>query len=141
MVNVYVRQTLVQTEAPDAMRGRVAAVNSIFIGASNELGEFESGTLAALLGAVPAVRHRRRRDDRRRGAVGPDVSAACGARQADRLTLALERRGRRAHPNTSAVKPAYQPMFSACVCRRTSGVSPFCEMKVETAAILPSFAS
>jgi MFS family permease len=55
MVNVYVRQTLVQTETPDAMRGRVAAVNSIFIGASNELGEFESGTLAALLGAVPAV--------------------------------------------------------------------------------------
>ena len=55
MVNVYVRQTLVQTETPDAMRGRVAAVNSIFIGASNELGEFESGTLAALLGPVPAV--------------------------------------------------------------------------------------
>ena len=55
MVNVYVRQTLVQTETPDAMRGRVAAVNSIFIGASNELGEFESGTLAALRGAVPAV--------------------------------------------------------------------------------------
>ena len=55
MVNVCVRQTLVQTETPDAMRGRVAAVNSIFIGASNELGEFESGTLAALLGAVPAV--------------------------------------------------------------------------------------
>ena len=55
MVNVYVRQTLVQTETPDAMRGRVAAVNSIFIGASNELGEFESGTLAAFLGAVSAV--------------------------------------------------------------------------------------
>jgi hypothetical protein len=50
-----VRQTLVQTETPDAMRGRVAAVNSIFIGGSNELGEFESGALAALLGAVPAV--------------------------------------------------------------------------------------
>jgi hypothetical protein len=55
MVNVYVRQTLVQTETPDAMRGRVAAVNSIFIGASNELGEFESGALAALVGAVSAV--------------------------------------------------------------------------------------
>jgi hypothetical protein len=37
------------------MRGRVSAVNSVFIGASNELGEFESGTLAALIGAVPAV--------------------------------------------------------------------------------------
>ena len=55
MVNVYVRQTLVQIETPDAMRGRVAAVNSIFIGGSNELGEFESGTVAALLGPVPAV--------------------------------------------------------------------------------------
>ena len=55
MVNVYVRQTLVQSETPDAMCGRVAAVNSIFIGGSNELGEFESGALAALLGAVPAV--------------------------------------------------------------------------------------
>ena len=55
MINVYVRQTLVQIETPDAMRGRVAAVNSIFIGGSNELGEFESGTVAALLGPVPAV--------------------------------------------------------------------------------------
>ena len=55
MVSVFVRQTLVQLETPDAMRGRVAAVNSVFIGASNELGEFESGTLAAMLGAVPAV--------------------------------------------------------------------------------------
>src|SRR5215213_10493421 len=51
------------------------------------------------------------------------------------------RQCRSLHPNTSAVKPEYQPMFSACVCRRTSGVSPFCETKVETAAILPSFAS
>lgn len=55
MVSVYVRQTLVQLETPDAMRGRVSAVNSVFIGASNELGEFESGTLAALIGAMPAV--------------------------------------------------------------------------------------
>jgi MFS family permease len=55
MVSVFIRQTLVQLETPDAMRGRVAAVNSAFIGASNELGEFESGTLAALVGAVPAV--------------------------------------------------------------------------------------
>ena len=55
MVSVYVRQTLVQLETPDAMRGRVAAVNAVFIGASNELGEFESGVLAALVGAVPAV--------------------------------------------------------------------------------------
>ncbi|MGX7707923.1 MFS transporter [Methylobacterium sp. Gmos1] len=55
MVSVYVRQSLVQGETPDAMRGRVAAVNTVFIGASNELGEFESGTLAAFIGAVPAV--------------------------------------------------------------------------------------
>jgi hypothetical protein len=55
MVSVFIRQTLVQLETPDAMRGRVAAVNTVFIGASNELGEFESGTLAALIGAVPAV--------------------------------------------------------------------------------------
>jgi MFS family permease len=55
MISVYVRQTLVQLETPDAMRGRVAAVNSVFIGASNELGEFESGVLAALVGPVAAV--------------------------------------------------------------------------------------
>ncbi|WP_460449939.1 MFS transporter [Alsobacter sp. SYSU BS001988] len=55
MISVYVRQTLVQAETPDEMRGRVAAVNSVFVGASNELGEFESGALAAAIGAVPAV--------------------------------------------------------------------------------------
>lgn len=55
MISVFVRQTLVQFDTPDAMRGRVAAVNSVFIGASNELGEFESGTLAALVGTVPSV--------------------------------------------------------------------------------------
>lgn len=55
MISVFVRSTLVQFDTPDAMRGRVAAVNSVFIGASNELGEFESGALAALIGTVPAV--------------------------------------------------------------------------------------
>ena len=45
-ISVVTRQTLVQLETPDAMRGRVAAVNSIFIGASNQLGEFESGVTA-----------------------------------------------------------------------------------------------
>lgn len=55
MVSVIIRQTLVQIETPDIMRGRVAAVNTVFIGASNELGEFESGTAAALVGVVPAV--------------------------------------------------------------------------------------
>jgi hypothetical protein len=55
MVSVVVRQTLVQVETPDGLRGRVAAVNTVFIGASNELGEFESGTLAWLIGPAPAV--------------------------------------------------------------------------------------
>lgn len=55
MVSVYIRHLLVQLETPDAIRGRVSAVNAVFIGASNELGEFESGLTAALLGTVPAV--------------------------------------------------------------------------------------
>lgn len=55
MVSVFVRHTLVQLRTPDAMRGRVSAVNLVFIGASNELGEFESGVTAEWLGAVPAV--------------------------------------------------------------------------------------
>jgi MFS family permease len=53
--SVVIRQTLVQADTPDAMRGRVAAVNSVFVGASNELGEFESGATAALFGLVPAI--------------------------------------------------------------------------------------
>lgn len=55
MISVVVRQTLVQAMTPDAMRGRVSAVNLVFIGASNELGEFESGTLAHWIGTVPTV--------------------------------------------------------------------------------------
>lgn len=55
MLSVYVRQTLVQLVTPDHMRGRVAAVSSVFIGASNELGEFESGVVARLLGPVGAA--------------------------------------------------------------------------------------
>jgi MFS family permease len=55
MVSVVVRGTLIQQATPPEMRGRVSAVNLMFIGASNELGEFESGTLAEWLGAVPAV--------------------------------------------------------------------------------------
>jgi MFS family permease len=55
MLSVYIRGILVQLRTPDAIRGRVSAVNSMFIGASNELGEFESGVAARLLGAVPAV--------------------------------------------------------------------------------------
>ena len=55
MVSVFVRLTLVQNDTPDEMRGRVSAVNAVFIGASNELGGFESGALAAAIGAVGSV--------------------------------------------------------------------------------------
>ncbi len=55
MVSVYVRGTVAQLATPDEMRGRVSAVNGIFISGSNELGEFESGLTAAWLGAVSAV--------------------------------------------------------------------------------------
>ena len=55
MVSVVVRQTLVQLETPDHMRGRVAAVTTIFVGASNQLGEFESGFTAAAFGPVGSV--------------------------------------------------------------------------------------
>jgi MFS family permease len=55
MVSVIVRHTLVQLGTPNEMRGRVSAVNMIFIGASNEFGQFESGVTAQWLGAVPAV--------------------------------------------------------------------------------------
>jgi len=55
VVSVVIRNSLVQMGTPDEMRGRVSAVNSIFIGTSNQLGEFESGLTAALFGVVPAV--------------------------------------------------------------------------------------
>lgn len=55
MVSVVIRHTLVQLETPNEMRGRVSAVNSVFIGASNQLGEFESGAVAAWIGAVGSV--------------------------------------------------------------------------------------
>lgn len=55
MISVFIRTALVQIATPDAVRGRVSAVNMLFIGASNELGEFESGITAAWWGTVPAV--------------------------------------------------------------------------------------
>ena len=55
MVSVIVRQLLIQLSTPDEMRGRVNAVDSVFIGASNELGQFESGLTAQWFGTVPAV--------------------------------------------------------------------------------------
>ncbi|MDZ7603337.1 MAG: MFS transporter [Hoeflea sp.] len=55
MISVYVRQSLVQLWTPDELRGRVSAVNMVFIGASNELGEFRAGVMASLIGPVAAV--------------------------------------------------------------------------------------
>jgi hypothetical protein len=55
MISVVIRSSLVQLETPDEMRGRVSAVNALFIGASNQLGEFESGLTAAAFGTVPSV--------------------------------------------------------------------------------------
>ncbi|GAA0829720.1 MFS transporter [Marinomonas arenicola] len=55
MISVVIRSTLVQLETPDEMRGRVSAANSVFIGSSNQLGEFESGVTAAWFGVVPAI--------------------------------------------------------------------------------------
>ncbi|WP_043529414.1 MFS transporter, partial [Litchfieldella xinjiangensis] len=55
MISVYVRTTVIQLATPDEMRGRVNAVNMLFIGSSNELGEFRAGSMAAWLGAVPAA--------------------------------------------------------------------------------------
>jgi len=55
MISVYVRQSLIQLWTPDELRGRVSAVNGVFVGASNELGEFRAGTMAALFGTIAAV--------------------------------------------------------------------------------------
>jgi MFS family permease len=55
MVSVVARTTLIQLHTPDATRGRVSAVNSMFVVASNQLGDFRAGATAALIGAVPAV--------------------------------------------------------------------------------------
>jgi MFS family permease len=92
MVSVFVRSALVQLATPDAMRGRVSAVNLVFIGASNELGEFESGVTAQWLGVVPSVVA---------GGVGTLIVVAAWAwlfpklRQVDRLTDVV--------PETSAI--------------------------------------
>jgi predicted MFS family arabinose efflux permease len=55
MVSVFVRNSVIQLATPDAMRGRVSAVHSLFVGTANELGDFRGGAVAAALGAVPAV--------------------------------------------------------------------------------------
>ena len=55
VISMVMRTTILQLATPDAMRGRVSAINGIFIGSSNELGAFESGLAARLLGLVPSV--------------------------------------------------------------------------------------
>ena len=55
VISVVIRFALVQLKTPDEMRGRVSAVNSMFIGTSNQLGEFESGVTASWFGTVPSV--------------------------------------------------------------------------------------
>lgn len=55
MLSVYVRSSLIQLSTPDEMRGRVSAASSVFVSASNELGEFRAGTMSAFVGAVPSV--------------------------------------------------------------------------------------
>ncbi|HTZ74029.1 MAG TPA: MFS transporter [Candidatus Aquilonibacter sp.] len=88
MVSVIVRSTLLQVATPDEMRGRVSAVDMIFVGASNELGQFESGLTANLFGTVPAVVL---------GGIGTLLVTALwawafpGLRKADSLTNATER--------------------------------------------------
>ena len=79
MFSVYVRQSLIQLHTPDEMRGRVGAVSSLFISASNELGEAESGFLAALIGPVAAVVA---------GGVGAILIVGVWARQFPELRLA-----------------------------------------------------
>lgn len=86
MVSVNIRTSLIQLATPDAMRGRVSAVNALFIGASSELGAFESGVAAAWLGTVPAVAL---------GGIGTIVAATVwmiafpGIRKADRIDIKL----------------------------------------------------
>ena len=82
MVSVVVRQTLVQLDTPDDMRGRVSAVNGVFIGASNELGEFRAGTHGGRHGPGRRRRRGRHRHAGRRRAVDQVVSGARPARPA-----------------------------------------------------------
>ncbi len=74
-VSVVIRFSLVQLATPDEMRGRVGAVNFLFINASNQLGQFESGVTAALLRRDAGGRARRRRHRRGRAVVDEAVSA------------------------------------------------------------------
>ena len=82
MVSVFTRQSLVQIATPDRMRGRVSAVATLFIGASNELGEFESGVAGPLARTGRRRGIRRRRRDGRDGPLGLAVPASPEGRSA-----------------------------------------------------------
>ena len=81
MVSVIIRAVLIQVATPDEMRGRVNAVDMVFIGASNQLGEAESGFTAALLGTVPAIVLGGVGATSRRGAMGVELSLSCASRR------------------------------------------------------------
>ena len=89
MVSVVLRQTILPLVTPDELRGRVNAVEMVFISASNELGAFESGVAAALVGAVPGGRDRRRADDRDRGRLDAVLPCARARRPAGRAAARL----------------------------------------------------
>src|ERR1022692_1929024 len=97
MVSVIIRHTVIQLGTPDEMRGRVGAVNMIFIGASNEVGQFESGLTAQWVGTVPAVLY---------GGIGTIVVVAAWAglfpalRKVDRLPGGIDDR------SVSSVRPS-----------------------------------
>ena len=112
MVSVNIRSTIAVVAAPNELRGRVTAVESVFISASNELGAFESGVAAALLGAVPAVvsagRHHRRPRTSVWRWVFPDLATNRPDRRAPPGTCCVGLRTWRssASPRSSAPRPA-----------------------------------
>ena len=84
MVSVVLRSTILPLVTPDELRGRVNAVEMVFISGSNELGAFESGVAAALIGAVPAVVFGGVATHRRRGRLVEAIPVACAGRQSGR---------------------------------------------------------
>jgi hypothetical protein len=101
MVSVNIRSSLVQLATPDAMRGRVSAVNMLFIGASSELGAFESGIVASMLGTVESVVL---------GGIGTLFVAAIGMAAFPAL-----RKADRVHPITQASEACCEPVVDSLI--------------------------
>ena len=125
-VSVVIRLSLVQLATPDEMRGRVGAVNFLFINASNQLGQFESGVTAALFGAMPAAVLGGVGTDRDRAVVDEAVSdaarrraAGVGARLAPATDAATLRRA--LEPGTSARSVALDCSDQATALPRSTG--------------------